>query len=119
MYVNSDIEWKLIFVPSTERTEQELDNCMLGPLSVGIDTFDFESAALSPALISNEDILGVTVLFFTGIYKDQEFIRVHYYQSMEYDNEEMRLNPPAQPEFDHLIRTLSHNPKVTKFDIQW
>ena len=39
-----DIEWKLIYVGSAESTsfDQELDTCMVGPVPVGINTFEFE-----------------------------------------------------------------------------
>jgi hypothetical protein len=50
----------------------------------------------------------------------QEFIRVGYYVSNEYDDDEMKETPPETPVFDHLTRNiLASNPRVTKFKINW
>ena len=50
----------------------------------------------------------------------QEFIRVGYYVSNEYDDAELQETPPEQPVFDKLTRNiLASNPRVTKFKINW
>ncbi len=50
----------------------------------------------------------------------QEFIRVGYYVSNEYDDPELVENPPEQPDFSRLKRNiLASNPRVTKFKINW
>ena len=50
----------------------------------------------------------------------QEFIRVGYYVSNEYDDPEMQETPPETPLFDKLTRNiLASNPRVTKFKINW
>lgn len=40
----TDIEWKLIYVGSAESSsyDQELDSCMVGPVPVGVNSFEFE-----------------------------------------------------------------------------
>lgn len=41
---NTDIEWKLVYVGSagSESFDQELDTCMVGPVPVGVNSFEFE-----------------------------------------------------------------------------
>lgn len=43
-YYCQDIEWKLIYVGSAESEsyDQELDTCMVGPVPVGVNSFEFE-----------------------------------------------------------------------------
>lgn len=102
----SDIEWKLIYVgSSTSATfDQELDSCMVGPVPVGVNSFDFEVAAPSIDKIPKEDILGVTVLILSASYNDQEFVRIGYYVNTEYDNPEMKETPPEELQVDKLVR---------------
>jgi hypothetical protein len=60
------------------------------------------------------------VLLLTCSYRGQEFIRVGYYLSNEYDNEEMRLNPPEVPQPQLIVRNiLDERPRVTLFAIDW
>ena len=67
-----------------------------------------------------DDAVGVTVVLITGSYREQEFVRVGYYVTNEYSDMEMRENPPAEPQFDKLVRTIAANePRVTKFKINW
>ncbi|KAG8942953.1 Histone chaperone asf1 [Tulasnella sp. 424] len=96
--LSDDLEWKLIYVysPGKDECEQELDNCLVGPVPIGITSFDFESGAPDPTRIPDNDVLGVAALILTASYKDQEFIRMGYYQNTEYDNEEMKETPPAR-----------------------
>ena len=64
--------------------------------------------------------MGVTVVLITASYREQEFVRVGYYVTNEYDDMEMRENPPVEPQFDKLVRTIAANePRVTKFKINW
>ena len=116
-----DLEWKLIYVSSPGRLEldQELDDCMVGPVPVGINSFEFESPAPIPSKIPLEDVLGVAAIILTASYKDQEFVRVGYYQNTEYDNDEMKEHPPAVPMFERLTRELITKPKVTRFQVKW
>lgn len=56
-----DLEWKLTYVGSAESEsyDQELDTCMVGPIPVGVNTFEFE-ASLSvslPSLVSTTSYL--------------------------------------------------------------
>jgi histone chaperone ASF1 len=119
--IHSDLEWKLIYVscPGQEELDQELDDCLVGPVPVGVNSFEFEGTCPDPARIPPEDVLGVAALILTGSYKDQEFVRVGYYQNTEYDNEEMKETPPATIHFDKLVRDISTKPRVTRFQIKW
>ena len=116
-----DLEWKLIYVssPGNEELDQELDDCLVGPVPVGVNSFDFEGVPPDPSKIPPEDVLGVAALILTGSYKDQEFVRVGYYQNTEYDNEEMKENPPQKIMFERLVRDMNTKPRVTRFQIKW
>ncbi|KAF8836235.1 hypothetical protein PAXINDRAFT_170200 [Paxillus involutus ATCC 200175] len=119
--LKEDLEWKLIYVssPGNEELDQELDDCLVGPVPVGTNSFDFEGIPPDPSKIPPEDVMGVAALILTGSYKDQEFVRVGYYQNTEYDNEEMKENPPSKIMFDRLVRDMNTNPRVTRFQIRW
>lgn len=116
-----DVEWKLIFVASPDHLEldQELDDCLVGPIPVGINSFEFDANPPDPTKIPDQDIIGVAAIILTGSYRDQEFVRVGYYQNTEYDNEEMKETPPQKPLYDRLIRELADKPRVTRFNIRW
>ncbi|KAF9235908.1 anti-silence-domain-containing protein [Melanogaster broomeanus] len=119
--LKEDLEWKLIYVssPGNEELDQELDDCLVGPVPVGVNSFDFEGIPPDPSKIPTEDVLGVAALILTGSYKEQEFVRVGYYQNTEYDNEEMKESPPQKIMFDRLVRDMNTNPRVTRFQIRW
>ncbi|PCH43139.1 anti-silence-domain-containing protein [Wolfiporia cocos MD-104 SS10] len=116
-----DLEWRLIYVssPGNEELDQELDDCLVGPVPAGVNAFDFEGSPPNPAKIPPEDVLGVAALILTGSYKDQEFVRVGYYQNTEYDNEEMKEALPEPIQFDRLVRDINSKPRVTRFQIKW
>ncbi|WFD41263.1 Histone chaperone asf1 [Malassezia japonica] len=120
--LEDDIEWKLIYVGSAESEEydQELDSCMVGPVPVGVNSFEFEAEAPSPEKIPATDLLGVTVILLTASYKDAEFIRVGYYVNNAYESEEMREDPPEEVQLDKVCReVLASKPRVTRFNINW
>jgi histone chaperone ASF1 len=116
-----DLEWKLIYVasPGNEELDQELDDCLVGPVPVGVNSFEFEGSAPNSSKIPPEDVLGVAALILTGSYNDQEFVRVGYYQNTEYDNEEMKDALPKPILFDRLVRDINAKPRVTRFQIKW
>ncbi|PIL25870.1 hypothetical protein GSI_11623 [Ganoderma sinense ZZ0214-1] len=116
-----DLEWRLIYVasPGNEALDQELDDCLVGPVPVGVNAFEFEGSAPNPSKIPPEDVMGVAALILTGSYKEQEFVRVGYYQNTEYDNEEMKEALPEPIRFDRLVRDINQKPRVTRFQIKW
>ncbi|EJU00348.1 anti-silence-domain-containing protein [Dacryopinax primogenitus] len=117
-----DLEWKLIYVSSPDHQEldQELDDCMVGPVPVGVNSFEFEGSPPDPKLIPPQDVLGVAAIILTASYRDQEFVRVGYYQNTEYDNPEWNEKPPEGPiQVERLARSLAEKPRVTRFSIKW
>ena len=121
-----DLEWKLIFVssPDSEQYDQELDDCMVGPVPVGINSFTFSTPPPEPHKIPKEDVLGVAAVILTASYKDQEFVRVGYYQNTEYDDPEMNTAVREQGvkgdiQWHRLVRNLADKPRVTRFSIKW
>jgi histone chaperone ASF1 len=121
LHTYTDIEWKLVFVssPYNEGLDQELDSVVVGPIPTGVNRFEFDANPPDPDRIPREDLLGIAALIFTGSYKDQEFVRVGYYQHTEYDSEEMRENPPEHIVVDRLVRDINTKPRVTRFQIKW
>ncbi|QRV89397.1 histone chaperone ASF1 [Ceratobasidium sp. AG-Ba] len=119
--LKEDLEWRLIFVacPDQEHLDQELDDCMVGPVPRGVNVFEFEAISPDPSKIPKEDVLGVAAVILTGLYKDQEFVRVGYYQNTEYESEELNENPPAEIDVSRLVRELVAKPRVTRFSIKW
>ena len=62
----------------------------------------------------------MTVILLTCSYKEKEFVRVGYYVSNDYEDEELRTNPPAAPVLEKLSRhILSDQPRVTRIPIPW
>lgn len=120
--LKDDLEWRLVYVGSaqSEKYDQELDSCLVGPVPAGVNSFEFEAAAPSIDKIPSEDILGVTVILLTGSYADQEFIRVGYYVNNAYESEELRENPPETLDLSKVKRELLvDKPRVTRFNIKW
>lgn len=59
-------------------------------------------------------------MLLTCSYKEQEFVRVGYYVNNEYDDENLRIEPPTLPLIHRLTRNiLADKPRVTRFPIKW
>ena len=119
--LKDDLEWQLTYVsaPGKPELDQELDSCLVGPVPVGTNSFDFEAPAPDSAKVPEGDLFGNAALILTGSYNDQEFVRVGYYQFTEYDNEEMKEALPEPIRFDRLVRDINTKPRVTRFQIKW
>lgn len=120
--LHEDLEWKIIYVGSAESEEydQTLDTVVVGPIIAGRHMFVFEADPPDPAKIPREDVVGVTVVLLTCAYRSQEFIRVGYYVNNEYNDPELKENPPLEPDFSKLQRNiLATCPRVTRFKIDW
>lgn len=64
--------------------------------------------------------MGVTVLLLTCSYIGQEFVRIGYYVNNDYDDEQLREEPPPKVLIDRVQRNiLSDKPRVTKFPINF
>ncbi|EDO48172.1 predicted protein [Nematostella vectensis] len=120
--ITDDLDWKIIYVGSAECSDydQVLDSVLVGPVPIGRHMFVFEANPPDPKKILDQDILGVTVLLLTCSYREREFVRVGYYVNNEYNNEEMKENPPSKPVIEMLQRNiLLSEPRVTRFNINW
>jgi len=120
--LNEDLEWKIIYVGSaeSEQYDQVLDTVVVGPIIAGRHMFVFDADPPDPSKIPREDVMGVTVVLLTCSYNKQEFIRVGYYVNNEYTDQELRENPPLEPDFEKLQRNiLATCPRVTRFKIDW
>lgn len=120
--LKDDLEWKLIYVGSAEDEtyDQLLESVLVGPVNVGNYRFVFQADPPDPSKIREEDIIGVTVLLLTCSYMGQEFIRVGYYVNNDYDDEQLREEPPQKVLIDRVQRNiLADKPRVTKFPINF
>ncbi|TQD77789.1 hypothetical protein C1H46_036693 [Malus baccata] len=120
--LKDDLEWKLIYVGSAEDEtyDQMLESVLVGPVNVGNYRFVFQADPPDPSKIREEDIIGVTVLLLTCSYLGQEFVRVGYYVNNDYDDEQLREEPPSKVLVDRVQRNiLADKPRVTKFPINF
>lgn len=120
--LDDDLEWKLTYVGSAEDEtyDQQLESVLVGPVNVGTYRFVFQADPPDPLKIREEDIIGVTVLLLTCSYVGQEFMRVGYYVNNDYDDEQLREEPPAKLLLDRVQRNiLADKPRVTKFPINF
>lgn len=120
--LKDDLEWKLTYVGSAEDEtyDQMLESVLVGPVNVGNYRFVFQADPPDPSKIRDEDIIGVTVLLLTCSYLGQEFIRVGYYVNNDYDDEQLREEPPQKVIIDRVQRNiLADKPRVTKFPINF
>ena len=120
--LKEDLEWKLTYVGSSTSLDhdQELDSILVGPVPVGVNKFLFQADPPSPELIPASELVSVTVILLSCSYADREFVRVGYYVNNEYDTEELRENPPAKVQVEHVVRNiLAEKPRVTRFNIVW
>mmetsp|Transcript_28239 Transcript_28239/g.79716 ORF Transcript_28239/g.79716 Transcript_28239/m.79716 type:complete len:179 (-) Transcript_28239:1214-1750(-) len=118
--LEEDLEWKLTYVGSAEsdKYDQLLDSVLVGPVRQGSYRFVFQADPPDHTKLPHGDIVGVTVLFLSCAYRDKEFIRVGYYVNNDYEDKEMRENPPEQPVIEKLWRELlADKPRVTKFPV--
>lgn len=118
--LNDDLEWKMVYVGSadSEKYDQVLDTVLVGPVLPGNFRFVFQAEAPDPSQIPDEDVVGVTIILLTCSYKNKEFVRVGYYVNNEYQEEELKENPPEKPIIEKISRQiLADHPRVTKFAV--
>ncbi|XP_009626964.1 probable histone chaperone ASF1A [Nicotiana tomentosiformis] len=120
--LKDDLEWKITYVGSAEDEtyDQLLESVFVGPVNVGKYRFVLQADPPEPSKIREEDIIGVTVLLLTCSYAGQEFIRVGYYVNNDYDDEQLKEEPPQKVLLDRVQRNiLADKPRVTKFPINF
>lgn len=92
----------------------------VGPIPEGRHIFVFQADPPDTSRIPEQDALGVTIVLLTCSYRGQEFVRVGYFINNDYNDQELRENPPAKPMFDKMTRNiLASKPRVTRFKINW
>lgn len=96
--LEDDLEWKVTYVGSAEDldADQVLEEVCVGPVPVGISKFVLQADAPDPARISQQDLVGVTVVLITCSYREKEFVRIGYYVNNEY-----YLQNPLTPMHPH------------------
>ncbi|KAJ1530144.1 Histone chaperone asf1 [Nowakowskiella sp. JEL0078] len=117
-----DLEFKVIYVGSAEKSDfdQELESVLVGPVPLGDNQFILTTEPPNPENIPKEDILGVTVVFLSCLYKSKEFVRVGYYSNTEYEDPALNENPPSKIDYSILKRLiLADKPRLTRFSIPW
>ena len=50
--------------------------------------------------IPADNLLGATVVFVSGCYRDNEFLRIGYYVNVDYVDEALAEHPPEPPRID-------------------
>lgn len=126
-HLEEDLEWKVVYVGSAENSsfDQTLDEILVGPVPVGMNSFILQTPGPDPSLIPTQDLLGITVILVTCSYKEQEFARVGYYVNNEYKYAEGEIpidgEPPKEPIDLTRVerRILAEKPRVTRFQINW
>uniref|UniRef100_A0A914ZLH6 Anti-silencing factor n=1 Tax=Parascaris univalens TaxID=6257 RepID=A0A914ZLH6_PARUN len=117
-----DLDWELVYVGAaeSEKYDQVLDSVLVGPVVEGRHKFIFEADGPDPSKIPEDDIVGVTVLLLKCSYREQLFIKVGWFVTVEYTDPEMKENPPLIPVLDKLQREVCmEDVRVTTFPIKW
>lgn len=55
-----------------------------------------------PKKLPNDSDVDVSVILMLALYRNQEFARVGYYVFTEYDDPELRENPPVKVDFEKV-----------------
>ncbi|KAE9420371.1 hypothetical protein Angca_009651 [Angiostrongylus cantonensis] len=121
-YLPHDLEWELVYVGSAKSSsyDQLLDSALVGPVPEGRHKFVFAVDAPDPLKIPVQDLVGVTVLLLRCKYNGQDFINLGWFVSNDYEDPELKENPPAKPLIEKLIRTVQTDDlRVTSFPIKW
>ncbi|PIO65795.1 Anti-silencing protein, ASF1-like protein [Teladorsagia circumcincta] len=121
-YLPHDLEWELVYVGSAKSSsyDQVLDSALVGPVPEGRHKFVFAVDAPDPSKIPVQDLVGVTVLLLRCKYNGQEFINLGWFVSNDYEDPELKENPPAKPLIEKLTRTVQIDDlRVTSFPIKW
>lgn len=120
--LKDDLEWKVVYVGNAENDsgDQVLEEVMVGPVVAGKNKFVLQTEAPNPAMITNRDLIGVTVILITCSYMANRFVQIGYYVNNEYEEEFEPENFPNPVDINKLNRNiLSGEPRVTRFAIDW
>lgn len=120
--LNYDLEWNLIYVgcAEDESYDQVLQTVHVGPVKVGNYRFVLQADPPEVELIRSEDLLGVAAIVLSCSYRGREFIRVGYYVSNQYVQQELIEEPPSIVAIDKVQRfVLASMPRVSRFPISF
>ncbi|KAL9658366.1 hypothetical protein ABK040_015686 [Willaertia magna] len=119
--VEGDLEWELVFVGSSESKDcdQVLESVLVGPVKVGSNKFTLVAPPPNPEKINQADLLDCTIMLLRCTYKNQLFVQVGYFVRSEYETPELQNNPPSPPDYSKIVRTVSDQPRVTTYEIEW
>lgn len=86
----------------------------------GNQTIEIEVPPPDPTKIPDQsDILGVTLLMITALYRRQEFFRCSYFVYNNYEDQTMMSNSESV-KFEHVLRSiLFDKPRVRVYEIMW
>ena len=117
-----DLEWKVVYVGNAEDEsgDQVLEEVMVGPVPVGVNRFVLQASSPDASKIRNEDLIGVTVVLITCLYKSNRFVQIGYYVNNEYSEPFEPENYPNPVDIKKLFRNiLADQPRVTRYAIDW
>ena len=117
-----DLEWKVVYVGNAEdeNGDQVLEEVMVGPVPIGVNRFVLQASAPDANKIRNEDLIGVTVILITCLYKGNRFVQIGYYVNNEYSEPFEPENYPSPVDINKLFRNiLADQPRVTRYAIDW
>ena len=119
--LEDDMEVHVVWVGSftSSSFDQLLDELLISQLRVGIYDFVWPVPAPQLDLIPQEDILGVTLLFVSLRYRDQEFLRAGFFVDVDFITEAHQLNPPQAVRVEHITRRVTASPHITTMRIFW
>ncbi|GMH40005.1 hypothetical protein BSKO_07909 [Bryopsis sp. KO-2023] len=120
--LEEDVEWKLVYVGSadSENQDQELESVLVGPVMSGKYKFVFQADAPDPSKIPKDDLVGLTAVLLSCSYREQEFLRIGYFVRVEFEDEKLKEDPPANPKVEQLQRNLlESDPRITHYAIDW
>ncbi|CAF2131999.1 unnamed protein product [Rotaria magnacalcarata] len=120
--LTQELEFKLVYVGDAKEDKQDqvLDVVVIDAVAPGTYKFIFEAPPPDPKKLPNDSDVDVSVILLLALYRNQEFARVGYYVFTEYDDPELRENPPVKVDFEKLNRNIAvDEPRVTTFPIIW
>ncbi|VDO37131.1 unnamed protein product [Haemonchus placei] len=125
-YLPHDLEWELVYVGSAKSSsyDQVLDSALVGPVPEGRHKFVF--AVSETPSVNRLHIIFEILRWTLRIHRkslcrtSSEFINLGWFVSNDYEDPELKENPPAKPLIEKLTRTVKTDDlRVTSFPIKW
>ena len=104
--------------PDDSQYDQVLEEFIVSPLPKGRQLFEMEIQPPDHTKIPRKDILGVTVIMVTAMFRRQEFFRCSFFVYNNYNDE--HSNSKSIVDVDRVIRSiLVKQPRVRINEILW